>query len=97
MGTRHTTTTAIQEKKVSFTLYLACVNCDFPLTVEATVFFADPEDGLKGADGCYLQRVAFGAATMKPQDLPAEMRAELTSAAISHAYDLLNAETVAAI
>lgn len=94
MGVHYSVNTKMEELKVAFTLYLACVNCDFPLTVEATVFFADPEDGMKGADGCHLEKVAFGAATLKPQDLPAEMREELQAAAISHAYDLLNAETL---
>lgn len=97
MSVHYSVNTKGEELKFSFTLYLACVNCDFPLTVEATVFFADPEDGMKGADGCYLEKVAFGAATLKPQDLPAEMRDEIKAAAISHAYDLLNAEIVAAI
>lgn len=94
MGVHYSVNTKGEELKVSFTLYLACVNCDFPLTVEATVFFSEPEDGLKGKDGCHLEKVAFGAATLKPQDLPAEMREELQAAAISHAYDRLNAETV---
>ena len=90
MGATHQPLTELQ---VCFPAYLACVNMDFRLDIEATVFFGDEEDGLKASDDCHVSRLAFGSATLKYNDLPKKMREEIKGMVISHAYDLLNAET----
>lgn len=94
MGATHQYVTELQ---VRFPAYLACVNCDFRLDIEATVFFGEEEDRLKAADDCHVSRLAFGSATLQYNDLPKEMREEIKGMVISHAYDILNAETLKSI
>jgi len=80
--------TRINQLRISFPYFLTgSDSADFEMTVEAVVQFSDDAEDMKGGDCAHISRVGFGAAWLKFQDLPADMRRAIEARAISEAYD----------
>lgn len=99
-----TNTTAVKYQKVEF-----CMNAIFgcyniPAYITATVAFADDPGDMKEPDFPTIDSVVFPkAGTINQREeiqfnaLPSLMQRAIEAQAVSEAYDILNAETVAAI
>ncbi len=80
--------TRINQLRISFPYFLTgSDSADFEMTVEAVVQFSDDPEDMKEGDCAHITGVGFGVASLKFQDLPADMRRTIEARAISEAYD----------
>lgn len=80
--------TRINQLRISFPYYLTGSDgAEFEMTVEAVVQFSDDPTDMKDGDAAHITGVGFGAAWLKFNDLPEDMRKAIEARAISEAYN----------